>query len=104
MDKDKNIIYEYPSAKFVYENTEPMYFINNNDVHIICTMNHRLYVNVNGLKDDDTLDSDEWYDCFGNSLEMEEPKFQLLPASEILGKPAQFQLSINNSKTISSKV
>ena len=97
MDKDKNIIYEYPSAKFVYENTDPMYFINNNDVHIICTMNHRLYVNVNGLKDDDTLDSDEWYDCFGNSIEMEEPTFQLLPASEILGKPTQFQLSINNN-------
>jgi hypothetical protein len=98
MDKDKNIIYEYPSAKFVYENTDPMYFINNNDVHIICTMNHRLYVNVNGLKDDDTLNSDEWFDCFGNSIEMEEEtKFRLLPASEILGKPAQFQLSINNN-------
>jgi hypothetical protein len=61
-------------------------------------MNHRLYVNVNGINDEASLDSDEWFDCFGNSIYMDEdPKFQLIPASEILGKPAQFQLSINNN-------
>jgi intein/homing endonuclease len=98
LDKDNNIMYEYPSEKFVYENTEPMYFVNDNNVHIICTMNHRLYVNVNGLNQGESLDSDEWYDCFGNSIDIDEcPKFQLLPASEIIGKPTQFQLSIKNN-------
>jgi DNA-directed RNA polymerase beta subunit/intein/homing endonuclease len=98
MDKDNNIMYEFPSEKFVYENTEPMYFVNDNNVHIICTMNHRLYVNVNGLSEEDSLDSDEWFDCFGNGMDTEDcPKFQLLPASEIIGKPTQFQLSIKNN-------
>jgi hypothetical protein len=60
-------------------------------------MNHRLYVNVNGINDEASLDSDEWFDCFGNGMDNDEtPKFQLLPASEIIGKPAQFQLSIKN--------
>ena len=98
MDNNNNIIYEYPSAKFMYENNEPMYFVNDNNIHIICTMNHRLYVNVNGLNDDET-NSDGWFECFVNSLNKHNnyPKFQLLPASEIIGKPAQFQLSINNN-------
>ena len=98
MDKDNNLIYEYPSAKFVYENKDPMYFVNDNNVHIICTMNHRLYVNIYGLGEEDSSNSDEWYDCFGNGMDIDEcPRFQLLPASEILGKRAQFQLSIKNN-------
>ena len=98
MDKNNNIIYEYPSAKFIYENNEPMYFVNDNDVHVICTMNHRLYVNINGLNEENLSESDEWFDCFGNGIDDGEvPRFQLLPASEILGKPAQFQLSIKNN-------
>jgi intein/homing endonuclease len=96
MDKDNNLIYEYPSAKFVYENKEPMYFVNDNNVHIICTMNHRLYVNIHGLCEEDSLNSDEWFDCFGNGMDEECPRFQLLPASEIIGKRTQFQLSIKN--------
>ena len=98
MDINKNLIYELPTAKFVYENKEPMYFVNENNVHIICTMNHRLYVNTIGLNSGDTSDGDDWFDCFENNLmDGLEPKFQLVPASEIIGKPAQFQLSISNN-------
>jgi hypothetical protein len=61
-------------------------------------MNHRLYVNVTGLTEEEIINSDGWYECFVNSFHNRDaPKFQLLPASNIIGKPAQFQLSINNN-------
>jgi len=47
LDTDGNMCYEYPSETFEYHHNDKMYSLENKDVKIICTLNHKLYVNLN---------------------------------------------------------
>ena len=47
LDVNGNMCYEYPSETFVYDHNEKMYSVENEKIHIVCTLNHKLYVNVN---------------------------------------------------------
>ena len=77
LDVDGNMTYEYPTAKFEYEhNTEvddKLYYIQNKQVHIICTQNHRLWVNKRCDKD-----------------------YKLIEARDVMGKMVRFQKSMKN--------
>jgi DNA-directed RNA polymerase II subunit RPB2 len=73
LDINGNMIYEHPIAKFEYEHNDKMYFIQNKQVHIICTLNHKLYVNKRS--------SD---------------KYELIKAKDVMGKAVRFQKSLKN--------
>jgi DNA-directed RNA polymerase II subunit RPB2 len=73
LDVDGNMTYEYPSAKFEYEHNDKMYFLQNKQLHIVCTLNHRLYVQKRYGK-----------------------KYELLEAQEVMGKMVRFQKAFNN--------
>jgi DNA-directed RNA polymerase II subunit RPB2 len=47
LDSNGNLSYEYPSATFEYDHDDDMYSIENKNIKIICTLNHKLYVNTN---------------------------------------------------------
>ena len=73
LDINGNMIYEYPSAKFEYEHNEKMYFIKNKQIHVICTLNHKLYVNKRNRKN-----------------------YELIEAKDVMGKMVRFQKSMKN--------
>jgi DNA-directed RNA polymerase beta subunit len=73
LSQNGKLHYEYPSAKYEYDHNDKMYYLKNNNVHIICTMNHKLYVN--------TLDKDT---------------FELIEAQDVMGKMVRFQKSFVN--------
>jgi hypothetical protein len=74
LDSNGNMIYEVPSAKFEYNHDGPMYSICNKQVEIVCTLNHKLYVQ--------TRDSKKGY--------------ELVEAQHVMGKMVRFQKSVNN--------
>jgi DNA-directed RNA polymerase beta subunit len=73
LDVNGNMTYEYPSAKFEYDHNDKMYFVKNKQVHIICTLNHRLYVQKRSGK-----------------------KYELIEAKDVMGKMVRFQKSLKN--------
>jgi len=73
LDVDGNMTYEYPSEKFEYEHNDKMYFVENKQVHIICTLNHKLYVQKRSGK-----------------------KYELIEAQDVMGKMVRFQKSLKN--------
>ena len=73
LDVDGNMTYEYPSDKFEYEHNDKMYFVENKQVHIICTLNHKLYVQKRSGK-----------------------KYELIEAQDVMGKMVRFQKSLKN--------
>ena len=44
LDVNGNMCYEYPVNKFEYDHNGEMYYVKNKQVHVICTLNHKLYV------------------------------------------------------------
>jgi len=73
LDENGNMIYEFPTAKFEYEHNDKMYYIKNKQVHIICTLNHKLYVQKRSSKN-----------------------YELIEAKDVMGKMVRFQKSLKN--------
>jgi DNA-directed RNA polymerase II subunit RPB2 len=81
LNTDGNLCYEKPVAKYKYYHNEYMYYLKSPDLHVICTLNHRLYVKKIGE------DINISYDTI---------KYQLIEAKDVFSKTVQFQKSINN--------
>jgi len=85
LDTDGNMCYEFPSAKFVYDHDSEtdgqLYSIKNKQVEIVCTQNHKLYVQrragVVGGKP------------------VERP-YELIEAKDVMGKMVRFKKSMEN--------
>ena len=73
LDRDGNMMYEMPSAKFEYDHDGPMYSVCNKQVEVICTLNHKLYVQKRSSK-----------------------IYELIEAQDVMGKMVRFQKAINN--------
>ena len=73
LDANGKLTYEFPSAKFEYDHDDKMYFIQNKQVHIVCTLNHRLYVKKRSGK-----------------------AYELLEAKDVMGKMVRFQKTMEN--------
>jgi DNA-directed RNA polymerase beta subunit len=71
---DGNMIYEYPTAKFEYDHNDKMYSIKNKQIEIVCTLNHRLYVQKRNGKN-----------------------YELIEAKDVMGKMVRFQKSLENT-------
>jgi DNA-directed RNA polymerase beta subunit/intein/homing endonuclease len=71
---DGNMIYEYPTAKFEYDHNDKMYSIKNKQIEIVCTLNHRLYVQKRNGK-----------------------TYELIEAKDVMGKMVRFQKSLENA-------
>lgn len=77
------MIYEYPSAKFEYDHNsvdgddEPLYSVKNKQVELVCTMNHKLYVQTRG--------------SFNRGGD-----YELIEAGKVMGKMVRFQKSMVN--------
>jgi DNA-directed RNA polymerase beta subunit len=73
LDTNKNMCYEFPIAKYEYDHDDKMYYIKNKQVHIICTLNHKLYVKQRTGK-----------------------KYELIEAQDVMGKMVRFQKTMTN--------
>ena len=73
LDVNGNMTYEYPIAKFEYEHNDKMYYIKNKQVHIICTLNHKLYVKKRSSQ-----------------------KYELIEAQDVMGKMVRFKKTMKN--------
>ena len=73
LDRDGNMMYEMPSAKFIYDHDGPMYSVCNKQVEVICTLNHKLYVQKRSSK-----------------------TYELIEAQDVMGKMVRFQKAVNN--------
>ena len=69
-----NMCYETPSHKFVYDHDGDMYYMKNKQVHVVCTLNHKLYV----------------------KRRVKNAKYELLEAKDVMGKMVRFQKTMNN--------
>ena len=75
LDKNGNMCYEHPVAKYEYDHDDKMYYIKNRQVHAICTLNHRLYVKKRSGK-----------------------SYELIEAKDVMGKMVRFQKTITNAQ------
>ena len=73
LDVNGNMCYEAPTAKYEYDHDDKMYYIKNKQVHIVCTLNHKLYVKRRAGK-----------------------KYELMEAQEVMGKMVRFQKTMTN--------
>jgi len=73
LDVDGNMIYEHPVAKYEYDHDGDMYSVQNKQVHVKCTLNHKLYVKRRGKTD-----------------------YELIEAGKVMGKAVQFQKTMKN--------
>ena len=76
LSKDGNMCYEHPINKFEYDHDGQMYSIQNKQVHMVCTLNHKLYVTKRHDK--------------------KNKNYQLIEAQHVMGKMVRFQKSLNN--------
>jgi DNA-directed RNA polymerase beta subunit len=73
LDGNGKLCYESPVAKYEYDHDDKMYFIQNKQVHIVCTLNHRLYVKKRAGK-----------------------SYELIEAKDVMGKMVRFQKTMEN--------
>jgi hypothetical protein len=73
LDKNGNMCYEFPINKFEYDHSGKMYYVKNKQVHVICTLNHKLYVKKRDKK-----------------------SYELIEAEKVIGKMVRFNKSMNN--------
>ena len=73
LDINGNMCYEFPVAKYEYDHDDKMYYIKNKQVHIVCTLNHKLYIKRRSGK-----------------------KYELMEAQEVMGKMVRFQKTMTN--------
>ena len=77
LDVNGNMCYESPINKFEYDHNGKMYSIENKQVEVVCTLNHKLYV-----KRREKTKGDKEY--------------ELLEAEHVMGKMVRFQKSMKN--------
>ena len=75
LDKNGMMCYEYPISKFEYNHDGEMYYIKNENIELICTLNHKLYVKS-----------------------IEKSNYELIQAEDVIGKTVYFQKSMENVK------
>jgi DNA-directed RNA polymerase II subunit RPB2 len=75
LDGNGKLCYEFPSAKFEYDHDGDMYSIKNKQVEIVCTLNHRLYV----------------------QRRVKNAKYELIEAKDVMGKMVRFQKTMENA-------
>jgi len=73
LDINGNMCYEYPTAKYEYDHNDKMYSIKNKQIEIVCTLNHKLYVQKRSAK-----------------------QYELIKAEDVMGKMVRFQKSLEN--------
>ena len=73
LDVNGNMTYEYPTAKFEYDHNDKMYYIKNKQIHIICTLNHKLYVKRKSSKN-----------------------YELIEAQNVMGTMVRFKKTMTN--------
>ena len=78
LDADGHMCYEFPSETFVYEHDGDMYSIKNKQVEVVCTLNHKLYVQKR------------------SSSKTKENPYQLIEAQHVMGKMMRFQKTMEN--------
>ena len=71
---DGGLHYEYPSAKFEYDHDDKLYYVKNKQIHVICTLNHKLYVKRRAGK-----------------------TYELIEAQNVMGKAVRFQKTMTNN-------
>ena len=74
LDTNGKLCYEYPTAKYEYDHHDKMYSIKNKQIHIVCTLNHRLYVKKRRSKN-----------------------YELIEAKDVMGKMVRFQKTMENT-------
>ena len=73
LDVNGDMCYEHPIAKYEYDHNDKMYYLKNKQSHVICTLNHKLYVKTR----------------FGKS-------YELIEAKDVMGKMVRFEKTMNN--------
>jgi hypothetical protein len=73
LDINGNMCYEFPIAKYEYDHDDKLYYIKNKQVHIVCTLNHKLYVKRRAGKN-----------------------YELIEAQDVMGKMVRFQKTMTN--------
>jgi DNA-directed RNA polymerase beta subunit len=73
LDINGKMCYEHPVNKFEYDHSGEMYSVENKQVKMICTLNHKLYVQKRHGK-----------------------KYEQIEASNVMGKMCRFQKSLDN--------
>ena len=76
LDVNGKMCYEFPTAKFEYDHDGDMYSVENKQINIVCTLNHRLYVKKRSIKEDNS--------------------YQLIEAKDVMGKMVRFQKAMEN--------
>ena len=64
LDVNGKMCYEFPTAKFEYDHDGDMYHLENKQLNITCTMNHKLYVQKRSVKWDKPYELMEAKDVF----------------------------------------
>jgi len=73
LNKEGNMCYEHPINKFEYDHNGDMYYVKNKQVHVICTLNHKLYVK-----------------------KRLEKSYEFMQAKDVIGKMVRFKKSMTN--------
>jgi DNA-directed RNA polymerase II subunit RPB2 len=73
LDSNGNMCYEHPKQKFEYEFDGELYSVETNEVKMICTLNHNMYIQTQTGK-----------------------TYKLQKAGDIMGKTVRFQKSMKN--------
>jgi DNA-directed RNA polymerase beta subunit len=73
LDVNGHLCYESPVAKYEYDHDDKMYYFKNKQLHLICTLNHKLYVKRRSGK-----------------------QYELIEAQNVMGKPFRFQKTMTN--------
>lgn len=75
LDVNGEMCYEHPVNKFVYDHEGDMYYVKNKQVHVVCTLNHKLFVKKRDRK-----------------------TYELIEARDVMGKMVRFQKSMVNTQ------
>jgi hypothetical protein len=73
LDVNGHLCYESPVAKYEYDHDDKMYYFKNKQLHLICTLNHKLYVKRRAGK-----------------------QYELIEAQNVMGKQVRFQKTMTN--------
>lgn len=74
LSREGALHYEFPTAKFAYPHEGSLYKLRTRELHVVCTLNHKLYVSTR-----------------------ENPGYSLVEAREVQGNPAQFKKFFDNT-------
>jgi DNA-directed RNA polymerase II subunit RPB2 len=92
IDKEGNLLYEYPTEKFTYDYAGSMYQALNKHVHIICTPNHKLYAKIiQNTKNDEEITKREF-------------SYELIQAIDAVGLEKKVLHKIKNKNDYSSTI